>query len=68
MEQKLIELMESFTPVVAYTGVLGNIKQGSYIPAGEFFTTLNKLKFNLKKQERAYDFVHQDIESVNPVY
>jgi hypothetical protein len=62
MEKKLIELMESFTPVVAYTGVLGNIKQGSYIPAGEFFTALNKLKSDLKKQEKAYDFVHQELE------
>lgn len=68
MEQKLIELMESFKPVVAYTGVLGNIKQGSYIPAGEFFTALNKLKQELKQKEKAYDFVHSEIESVNPVY
>jgi len=62
MGQKLIELMESFHPVTAYTGTLDNLKQGSYIPCGEFFTALNKLKSDMKKQEKAYDFVHQELQ------
>ena len=54
--------MESFHPVTAYTGTLDNLKQGSYIPCGEFFTALNKLKSDMKKQEKAHDFVHQELQ------
>lgn len=72
MEQKLIELMESFTPVVAYTGVLGNVKQGSYIPAGEFFVALNKLRVELKLKEakdaESIVYSHEKLDSVNPEY